>query len=427
MNSAAEKKYRQTEVGLIPIDWKLLSYSQAFSFLNTASFSRDKLESFSKTGYIHYGDIHTQWNHFIDIAKEPVPKISSSLAKGYTVIKKGDLIMADASEDTEGVGKSVEVLNEGDNETIAGLHTFLLRDKSGEFIDGFKGYIHSINIVKKQFDKLATGMKVFGISKSNLKEIKIPVPTKSEQLAIAKVLSETDSLITNIEKLIAKKEAVKKGTMQALLTGKKRLPGFSEKWKEDFFSKIVWFQEGPGLRNWQFQTSGMKVINVTNLENGYLNLNSTERYISFEEFSKMYKHFAIDPNDIVMASSGNSYGKVAVVKSQNLPLLMNTSVIRFKPLSGLNYEFLLHYLKSNLFKNQIDLLITGGAQPNFGPYHLKKIILQMPSSEDEQTAIAKILTDMDIEIDELNYKAKKYRLIKQALMQNLLTGKIRLV
>lgn len=84
--------------------------------------------------------------------------------------------MVDASEDYEGVGKSVEVRNIGNFKIISGLHTFLLRDKNGHISNGFKGYIHSNTLVKKQMDTLATGMKVYGVSKTNLKLIKIPLP-----------------------------------------------------------------------------------------------------------------------------------------------------------------------------------------------------------------------------------------------------------
>ena len=203
--------------------------------------------------------------------------------------------------------------------------------------------------------------------------------------------------------------------------------GCNDSWVSKPLPGVCWYQEGPGLRNWQFTNSGMKVINVTNLENGYLNLDRTDRYISIEEFTRMYQHFAIDENDIVVASSGNSYAKVAVVRKQDLPLVMNTSVIRFKPLKNLNYDFLLAFLKSYLFKDQIDLLITGGAQPNFGPAHLKKIIINMPQNIKEQKDISEILTNMDLEIFGLEIKLDKYKMLKQGMMQNLLTGRIRLV
>jgi type I restriction enzyme, S subunit len=196
-------------------------------------------------------------------------------------------------------------------------------------------------------------------------------------------------------------------------------------WQIKLMPDVAWFQEGPGLRNWQFKNSGMKVINVTNLEDGVLNLDRTDRHISISEFSKTYRHFAIDENDIVMASSGNSYSKTAVVREHDLPLVMNTSVIRFKPLDVLDYKFLWVLLNSPLFKNQIDLMITGGAQPNFGPYHLGKINVPFPPLKEQQ-AIATALSDIDALIDGLSKLITKKRDIKQATMQQLLTGKTRL-
>ncbi len=416
----ASKKYKQTEIGLIPSDWEVKSYGEVFQFLNTATYSRADLSQSDETKYIHYGDIHTRWNFYLDFSKNELPSIPNEKVKNCSQIKEGDVIMADASEDYSGIGKSVEVRNIGKIKAISGLHTFLFRDKNDVFVNGYRGYIHTIGIVKKQFDELAVGMKVYGVSKTNLKRVLIPCPPKSEQTAIATALSDADALIANLEKLIAKKRLIKQGAMQELLTPK-------EGWEVKILPEVCWFQEGPGLRNWQFTHEGMKVINVTNLENGKLNLDRSERHISLDEFNKMYKHFEIDENDIVVASSGNSYGKVSVVRKQDLPLLMNTSVIRFKPLKNLNYHFLLVFLKSYLFKNQIDLMITGGAQPNFGPIHLKKIEIKVPSSIKEQQSISHVLMDMENEIEVVELKLAKAKLVKQGMMQNLLTGRIRLV
>jgi type I restriction enzyme, S subunit len=198
-----------------------------------------------------------------------------------------------------------------------------------------------------------------------------------------------------------------------------------EEWEVRKLPEVSWFQEGPGLRQWQFTSSGMKVINVTNLEDGVLNLERTDRHISVSEFKRMYQHFAIDATDIVMASSGNSYSKTAVVRAQDLPLVMNTSVIRFKPTKDFEYSFLWVLLNSPLFKNQIDLMITGGAQPNFGPYHLKRVNVPVPISA-EQRAIAGALSDVDALIGALDQLIAKKHDLKQAVMQQLLTGQKRL-
>src|SRR3989344_7090950 len=199
-----------------------------------------------------------------------------------------------------------------------------------------------------------------------------------------------------------------------------------EDWSIEKLPTVCWFQEGPGLRNWQFTNSGIKVINLKVLIHSFKLLERTSRYISLEEFERMYQHFEVDDKDIVVASSGNSYAKVAVVRKQDLPLVMNTSVIRFKPLKNLDYSFLLTFLKSNYFKDQIDLLITGGAQPNFGPAHLKQINIITPSNKSEQTAIATILSDTDALIECLEELIVKKKAIKKGAMQQLLTGKKRL-
>ena len=426
-----KQKYKQTEVGLIPDDWKLVPFDTIFSFYSTSNYSKAQMSEDDEVGCIHYGLIHAIKNTKYDLKHGIKYYVTSEQAK-CEFVRDGDVIMVDASEDLEGVNKSVEVFGVGNNKYISGLHTYLLRDKKSLLADNFRGMVLNSQSVKNQMLKLAVGMKVFGVSKTQLINVKIALPpTLVEQKAIATVLSDVDELISNLDQLITKKKAIKQGAMQQLLTpphkGGKRLTGFTGEWVETSLDDVAWYQEGPGLRKWQFTDKGIKVINITNLVNGYLDLDKTQRHISWEEFNKMYQHFEIDENDIVVASSGNSYCKTAVIRKQDLPLVMNTSVIRFKPKENLDYKLLLIFLKSTLFKDQIDLLITGGAQPNFGPAHLRKVHIMLPPTKEEQSAIANILYDMEINIEELFFKKAKYQDIKQGMMQELLTGKTRLV
>ncbi len=220
-----KKGYKQTELGIIPEDWDVISYGEAFDFLSTASYSRADLSENDEAFYVHYGDIHTTWNFFLDFKKHNPPTIEKIKVKNYSFIKDGDLIMADASEDYDGIGKSVEVKNITTNKAISGLHTFLLRGKEGIFVDGFKGYIHSNRFVKTSMDRLATGLKVYGVSKTNLKTIQIPRPTLPEQTAIATILSDMDSEIERLEQTRDKYTMIKQGMMQQLLTGRIRIHG----------------------------------------------------------------------------------------------------------------------------------------------------------------------------------------------------------
>lgn len=274
------------------------------------------------------------------------------------------------------------------------------------------------------------------ISANQIESILITIPSVKEQEKIAAILSTVDEQIDNVDALIEKNKELKKGLMQTLLTKgightkfkKTDIGEIPEEWEVKNLSEVVWYQEGPGLRKWQFTSAGIKVINVTNLVGNYLDLSNTSRYIDESEVEKKYKHFLIDENDIVVASSGNSWGKVSVVRKRDLPLLMNTSVIRFKSMEEerLSTKYLLQFLKSDAFKKQIALLITGSAQPNFGPYHLDRTKIATPNI-NEQLKIASILLEADEKIKKYENNKQKLEELKKGLMQQLLTGKIRVI
>lgn len=404
--------YKKTEVGIIPEDWVVKTLKD-LSILITKGTTPQRFSNagvtFVKIESLAGDNINVEKCLFID-------EITHKTELKRSILNDGDLLFAIAGAT---IGKCIivpkEIIPANTNQALA-----IIRLKEEENKMYVFYFLKSTLMQKYIVDNIAGGAQP-NLNLAQVGGYFFPLPpTKAEQTAIATALSDADALISSLEKLIAKKRNIKQGAMQKLLQPK-------EGWEVKPFKDLCWFQEGPGLRNWQFTTSGIKVINVTNLENGILNLDRTDRHISLDEFHKMYDHFEIDENDIVVASSGNSYGKVAVVRKQDLPLLMNTSVIRFKPLKELDYNFLLTFLKSNQFKNQIDLLITGGAQPNFGPAHLNKISINLPPTKEEQIRIATILLDMENEMLALENKLEKYKMIKLGMMQNLLTGKIRLI
>ncbi|PJG57498.1 restriction endonuclease subunit S [Aeromonas cavernicola] len=217
------KGYKPSELGDIPEDWEVMTYGEIFTFLSTSTNSRADLSNIGEYGYIHYGDIHTKFNNALDLNEFNLPRISSHLASS-SFVENGDVVMADASEDYEGIGKSVEICNVGSKKVVAGLHTFLLRDKNKYMADGYRGYLHCIPAVKNAFDRLATGMKVYGLSKNNLAVVPVPIPSQKEQTAIATILSDMDNELAALEHKLAKARALKQGMMQQLLTGNIRLP-----------------------------------------------------------------------------------------------------------------------------------------------------------------------------------------------------------
>lgn len=395
--------YKQTEIGLIPGDWEIKTLGEVGEVkMCRRVFNHETQEE----GIIPFYKIGT-------FGKDADAYISEELYNSYrqrfSFPKKGDILISAAGT----IGRTI--IYDGKPAYYQDSNIVWIDNKEIFISNKFLYWV--FQVVKYNTE----GSTIQRLYNNILRSAKfICPPTKAEQTAIAAALSDADNYISSLEKLIAKKRLIRQVAMQQLFSSK-------SSWELKKLPDVCWFQEGPGLRNWQFTNQGIKVINVTNLENGVLNLDRTQRYISLEEFNKMYKHFEIDDRDIVVASSGNSYAKVAIVRKEDLPLVMNTSVIRFKPLKNIDYDFLLLFLKSNLFKDQIDLLITGGAQPNFGPAHLKIIEINLPSTIEEQKKISQVLIDMDNEIESIEAKLEKAKLLRIGMMQQLLTGKIRMV
>ena len=193
--------------------------------------------------------------------------------------------------------------------------------------------------------------------------------------------------------------------------------------KDVKISDYLWFQEGPGVRNTQYTTSGVKLINVANLVDGNVDLSTSDRYISEEEAYGKYNHFLADDGDFVIASSGIKIDyfdkKMGFIKKEHLPLCMNTSCIRFKVLDTNNLEikYFMYYLKSNSFKKQLFNQITGSAQLNFGPSHLKKMTFPLIELKEQKRIIERLDKTQNI-INETKSLLSKYdTLIKSRFIE----------
>lgn len=235
-------EYKQTEIGILPEEWDAISFEDCFSVLPNNTLSRAELNgNGGEIRNIHYGDILVKYPAVLDCFSENLPYINEAntakASKGF--LRDGDLIMADTAEDTI-VGKSTEVISVGDSKVVSGLHTIPCRPKNADmFAPKWLGYFINHNAYHDQLIPYITGIKVSSVSKSAISSTVIAVPPKPEQEAIAAALSDMDELIANLEKLIAKKKAIKQGAMQELLTGRRRLPGFSGEWKTGVWDDVV--------------------------------------------------------------------------------------------------------------------------------------------------------------------------------------------
>lgn len=418
MELMEKQGYKQTEVGLIPEDWSIRNLRE----VGDAKMCK-RIFSYqtSERGDIPFYKIGT-------FGKEPDAFISSEIyndfKKKFSYPKKGSILISAAGT----VGRTVEFNGEDS----------YFQDSNIVWIDNDEKILTN-EYLKHAFPKIrfrTEGGTIQRLYNNILLSGYFPLPpTLNEQKAIANALSDIDELITNLDKLIAKKKSIKQGAMQKLLTpphkGGKRLLGFKDEWKENYLKDLIWFQEGPGVRKHQFTTKGVKLLNGTNIHFGELDLDRTERYVSNHEAYGWYSHFLVDEGDVLIACSGITVSrfdeKVTEAEKKHLPLCMNTSTMRFKMKSQeINKDFFIHYLKSSYFKTQIGGQATGSAQLNFGPSHVEKVIMTIPSFQ-EQKGIAEILTSMDNELKYLSAKKGKYQSIKQGMMQELLTGKSRLI
>jgi type I restriction enzyme S subunit len=207
--------------------WEVKRLGELFAFSGGLSASRDQLSDAGHC-YLHYGDIHLSSKTFIDVEAEilDIPKLDVPLANvsSSALLKDGDIVFVDASEDDEGTSKHVVVVNPAGRPYISGLHTIVAKSKGSQLVNLFKRYCFQIRSIKEQFRFFAVGTKVSGISKTSIAKVELGFPpSPDEQTAIATVLSDMDAELAALEARRDKTRALKQGMMQELLTGRIRL------------------------------------------------------------------------------------------------------------------------------------------------------------------------------------------------------------
>ena len=390
-----------------PNNWKACSVQEIFKPLPNLSFSRDQLTHKAQTlEYIHYGDIHT--GCIDELISED--SILPYLVKEHVVknidkylLCPGDIVLVDASEDYDGVTKSIEISNVGAKKIVAGLHTIPLRPLKGVFAPGFARYVFKHSIVSKTLKAIAQGTKVFSISFALIKKVILFCPPITEQQKIVEVLETWDKAIQLTRKLIEQKELQKKYLMQQLLTGRTRLKGFTGKWIPCKLKEICAIRKGEQLNATELKDQGeYPCLNGGIAPSGYTDNWNTEK------------------NTISISEGGNSCGYV------------NWNPKRFwagghcYTLSDIkaNPEFL-YFLLKNKEKHIMNLRVGSGL-PNIQRSSLENLSLSIPESKEEQSQIGRLLIGVDIGIEFAQKYLAKLEEQKKGLMQVLLTGKVRL-
>lgn len=412
--------------------WVALRFGQLYSFKVTNSFSREKLNyDFGFVKNIHYGDIHKKFSTLFDINHEVVPFINP--AESIEKIKddnyciEGDIIFADASEDLDGIGKNIELVELNNEKLLSGLHTLLARQKYKKIVIGFGGYLFNSDKISNQIKKEAQGAKVFGISSRRLSNIEINYPVdQKEQQKIVDCLSSVDDLILAQERKIDSLQKHKKGLMQQLFPNAGAVvPNlrFSEflnghDWYERKLNNICNFVRGPfggSLKKDIFVKDGYAVYEQSHAI--YQDFNSFRYYISEEKFNEL-KRFAVRPNEIIMSCSG-TMGKFAIIPENAKVGVINQALLKLSVKNNYNLLFIKMSLEHPINQKKLLSKSAGGVIKNVVSVELiKELDLLVPDSKEQQK-IADCLSSLDELISLEIKKLELFKIHKKGLMQQL--------
>ena len=381
-----KKGYKQTEIGVIPEDWLINSLGNLGQFNKGSGVKKDDSQS-GDLACIRYGELYTKHHNIIN---QCYSFISPEVSKSAKKIKNGDILFAGSGETKEEIGKCASFIHEYD--AYAGGDIIIFTPKYCSSI--FLGYLLNSKTIVNQKASKGQGDAVVHISSKELSRIIIPCPPIIEQNAIAGALSDADAYITSLEKLIEKKRQIKHGAMQELLKPKD---------------------------GWELNSLG----NVVKINKGHLITDSTriDGDIPVIAGGKKPAYFHNkpnrNPNTITISGSGASAGYVSF---HDYPIFAS-DCSTIEENNKISIHFIYYFLQSN--QEKIYKMQTGGAQPHIHPSDLQPLQIAIPS-KDMQMSIANILIEMDKEVSLLEFRLNKGNRIKQGMMQQLLTGKIRL-
>ena len=396
--------YKQTELGLLPEEWECREID---SFASVCMCKRIFAGQTSETGEIPFYKIGT-------FGKKADAYISRRLfeeyKQKYSYPKKGDVLISAAGT----LGRTV-------------------------VYDGEEAYFQDSNIVWLDIDKSqinndylyhyykvikwtpSEGSTIARLYNSIITSTNVAVPPKQEQEAIAEALSDIDTLIVNLEKLIAKKKAIKQGAMQELLTGKRRLPGFDGEWKVCALEELCDMFSGgtPNSRIGSYYGGDIPWVSISDISVSGKYLINTEKTLTRDGLENSSAR--LYPAKTLLFAMYASIGKCCIA---NQSVSSSQAILGIYNFRNVTCQFLYYYLSFNQ-KTFVEMGQTG-TQSNLSKKIVQKIPVFLPEL-NEQIAIVNILSDMDDELNTLEKNLKKYQMIKQGMMSELLTGNIRLV
>ncbi len=410
-------------------DWEYKQFNELFEFIQTNSLSRANLNyENGKVKNIHYGDIHTKFPTILDCEKFEIPFINPDVnlekIKDESFCKNGDIVIADASEDYDDIGKAIELKNVNNTKLLAGLHTFLARDQNGFTIEGYRGYMLLNNNFKLQIKKIATGISVLGISKTNLGKLNINIPSIQEQEKIASFLSQVDSKIEKLEKKVELWETYKKGMMQQIFSQKLRFKDENgeeyPEWKETLLGDIGNNYTGLSGKTKEDFGKGSPFITYKSIfDKNKIDLVRLE-YVDVKDSEKQN---TVDYGDIFFTTSSETpeeVGMASVLLDKIEGCYLNSFCFGFRlnSFEDTSPEFMSFYLRSPLIRNEIKKLAQGSTRFNLSKKEMMKLRLKIPSIQ-EQLKIANLFSNIDLKLHSMVKDIENNKEFKRGLLQKI--------
>lgn len=405
--------YKQTEVGVIPEDWEALSLNDACIKIQDGTHFSPKIGG-SQYKYItskNIGKGSLSLNNVYMISEEEHRKI----------YKRCDVKLGDVLLTKDGINTGNTAINHLNEEFSLLSSVALLRVDTNNHNNLYLMYQILSGQGQARITNMISGNAITRLTLDKIKKLSFPFPsTKHEQRLIAEKIHSIDSLITSLEKLIEKKKLIKQGVMQELLTGKRRLPGFSGEWETKRLGKISSLSSGgtPLVAENRFYNGNIPWVTITDISKSGKYITETERTLSEDGLN--HSSAVMFPKGTILFAMYASIGKVTIA---SMDTSCNQAILGIESHS-VEPEFLYYYLSYR--EKYYGSLGQQGTQNNLNKDIVQNFIVPVPDPL-EQKQLIDLLSTMDYEIHAITIQISKTRLLKQAMMQELLTGRIRLI
>ena len=423
-----KKGYKQTEVGVIPEDWSVSTLEKLY---NITSSKRVFQSQWRKSGVPFYRAREIAVMSEGKIAPEDLyidESLYNQYIHQYGSINKNDILIT-------GVGTlgKVYVVKENDRFYFKDGNIIWLQAKH-DFSSIYLKYQYDMPALINQVFGNAGGSTVATYTITNAKTTKVPVPPLPEQQRIAEALSDVDGMISSLEKLIAKYKSIKIACLQQMFpqngetVPRMRLPGFTGAWEQrKLMSLCEKFTDGDWIEAKDQSDFGVRLIQTGNVGLGeYIDKPTNKKWITEETFERLNCE-EVFAGDILISRLPEPAGRACIMPNLGVKMITAVDCTIVRTATHINPKCLLQYLSSQSYFDKVNTCLAGGTRQRISRSNLAAFDVPVPAKYEEQKAIGEFLCGIDHLITLHQRKLEKVQKIKQGMMQQLLTGKIRLV